>query len=160
MGSDASLAELYRVSYGTILARCRRIIGDSAVAEEAAQEAFLRVLQYNETASEPTLAVALLSRIATNLSLNELRNRGRRAVPEANIDLFCNGDDEQAERRLLARHLLSRAPDRLRSTAWLYHVGGLEQQEIASKLGISRRTVVKRLAYFSKWARARLGVSY
>jgi len=37
--------------------------------------------------------------------------------------------------------------------AWLYHVDGLEQDEVARVLGVSRRTVVNRLQSFATNAR-------
>ena len=43
--------------------------------------------------------------------------------------------------------------------AWLYHVDGLEQAEVAEILGISRRTVVNRLAEFQERGRRVLGRS-
>jgi DNA-binding transcriptional regulator LsrR (DeoR family) len=52
------------------------------------------------------------------------------------------------EDRDLARHLIDRAHADLRVVAWLYHVDGFEQEEVASVVGISRRTVVNRLADF------------
>ena len=55
--------------------------------------------------------------------------------------------------RDLARRLVARATPKVRSVAWLYHVDGFDQAEVALVLGVSRRTVVKRLQLFCANAR-------
>jgi DNA-binding transcriptional regulator LsrR (DeoR family) len=52
-----------------------------------------------------------------------------------------------------------RAPAHLRAVAWLYHVEGLAQHEIANELGISRRTVVNYLNAFNEYAERFPGAS-
>ena len=42
---------------------------------------------------------------------------------------------------------------RTMNTAWLYHLDGFEQEEVAAIVGVSRRTVATRLAQFSSNAR-------
>ena len=44
------------------------------------------------------------------------------------------------------QRILAHASEQTRQVAWLYHVDGLDQQEVSDVLGISRRTVVTRLA--------------
>ena len=44
--------------------------------------------------------------------------------------------------------LVSRAPGKLQAAAVLYYVDGLEQDQVAKTLGISRRTVINRLQEF------------
>ncbi len=44
--------------------------------------------------------------------------------------------------------LVTRAPENLRASAILYYIDGLEQEQIARTLGISRRTVINRLNDF------------
>jgi len=56
--SDARFLELYR-SYGrAVYVRCRRILGDSAAAEDAAQETFLRVHRHLAKAPSDQQAIA------------------------------------------------------------------------------------------------------
>ena len=50
--------------------------------------------------------------------------------------------------RDLALQLVNRVPDHLRAPAVLYYIDGLEQEQIAKTLGISRRTVINRLNDF------------
>jgi RNA polymerase sigma-70 factor (ECF subfamily) len=49
--------------------------------------------------------------------------------------------------------LIDRAPEKLRAAALLYYVDGLEQEQVAQTLGISRRTVINRLQEFAERSR-------
>jgi RNA polymerase sigma-70 factor (ECF subfamily) len=136
-----------------IYARCLRLLGDGATAEDATQETFMRVHRHLDKADSRE-ALAWIYRIATNYCLNEIRNRKRR--PELrDDDVEVIGDDLQCvlADRDLAERIVERAPEKLRVVAWLHHVDGLDQGEVARVLDISRRTVVNRLAEFSTNAR-------
>jgi DNA-binding transcriptional regulator LsrR (DeoR family) len=50
-----------------------------------------------------------------------------------------------------------RAPPAVRAVAWLYHVDGMQQENIASAMGISRRTVINRLNAFADTCRKFVG---
>jgi RNA polymerase sigma-70 factor (ECF subfamily) len=154
MSSDRVTA-LYRKYGPTIYWRCLRLLGDAGAAEDATQETFVRVHRHLARAPGDAEAIAWIWRIATNLCLNERRDAGRRPVP---IDQLPDLDDRSPrgglqEDRDLARRVIARADERDRVVAWLYHVDGLEQDEIARVLGISRRTVVNRLQSFVDNAR-------
>ena len=99
-------------------------------------------------------ARAWIYRIATNYCLNEIRNRKRRPEPSAAPPDIAGDDLERAlADRELAERIVERAPEKLRVVAWLHHVDGLDQGEVARVLDISRRTVINRLAEFSANAR-------
>ena len=99
-------------------------------------------------------ALGWICRIATNYCLNEIRNRKRRPSVDDGAPEPLAGDLEQllADRDLVTR-IVDRAPEKLRTVAWLHHVDGLDQGEVARILEISRRTVVNRLAEFTDNAR-------
>ena len=93
--------------------------------------------------------------IATNYCLNEIRGRKLRPAPVEQIpESYTPGspDDPIADRELVQR-LVHQVPEKLRTVAWLCHVDGLEQAEVAEILGVSRRTVVNRLAEFQERGR-------
>jgi RNA polymerase sigma-70 factor (ECF subfamily) len=150
MGDD-QLADLYR-KYGPIIyARCRAMLRDDAAAEDAVQEVFIRVLKHLDEAPSDSEALAWIYRISTNLCLNALRDRAVRAVPAGDTLPDAPGEHPSGPfaNRDLARRLLERAPAKLAEVAWLHHVDGLDQGEVARVLGISRRTVVNRLSEFA-----------
>jgi RNA polymerase sigma-70 factor (ECF subfamily) len=136
-----------------IYARCRRLLGEGAAAEDATQETFMRVQRHLDKADSRE-ALAWIYRIATNYCLNEIRNRKRRPEPhDEPPDIAIDGLEGALSDRDLAERIVARAPEKLRVVAWLHHVDGLDQAEVARVLGISRRTVVNRLAEFTDNAR-------
>jgi len=154
------LVELYRTYGGVIYARCRRLLDDAQAAEDATQETFLRVQRHIGRAPDNAEVLRWIYRIATNHCLNELRNRKHR-VPLADVDLRapCDSPADRLADRQTAREVILQVPEKLAIVAWLYHVDGLEQAEIASLLGMSRRTVVYRLSAFQEQARSFLAPS-
>ena len=134
--------------YGpAIHARCRSLLQDDAEAEDATQETFARV--YPHLADVPAAGEALfwIHRVATNYCLNQLRNRRLRATSAALAgDALTSAatEDRVCDRDLVER-LLGVAHAKLRAVAWLYHVDGFEQEEVARILGLSRRTVSTRV---------------
>jgi RNA polymerase sigma-70 factor (ECF subfamily) len=129
---------------------------DDALAEDATQEVFVRVLRHIERAPDDAAALAWIYRISTNYCLNQIRDRGRQAEPTAPSDLpespGAHPEPELLDRNL-AMKLVARAPEKLKATAVLYYVDGLEQEQVARTLGISRRTVINRLQEFSERSR-------
>jgi RNA polymerase sigma-70 factor (ECF subfamily) len=151
--TDDRVAELYRAHGPAVYARCRRLLGDLQAAEDATQETFLRVSRHLDRAPDAGQALRWIFRIATNYCLNEIRNRSHRPEPTDTLPESAAGGDQWMADLVLARHILAQAPTKLRAVAWLHHVDGLEQAEVAGVLGISRRTVVNRLADFGRWTR-------
>jgi RNA polymerase sigma-70 factor (ECF subfamily) len=148
------LAELYRKFGPAIYSRCRRLLKDDVAAEDATQEVFLRVLKHLENAPSDQTALAWIYRISTNYCLNMLRDKSRHAEPVENVPEQPGEHPEVGMLdRDLAVRLLMRAPEALRAPAMLYYVDGMEQQQIADTLGISRRTVINRLGDFASRAR-------
>ncbi len=152
--TEDRLTTLYRMYGPVIFARCARLLGDRAAAEDAIQETFIRVQRHLDKAPNSHEALTWVYRIATNYCLNEIRDRKLRPHGEAEL-AEAPGDNFEtvfADRDLVAR-IVRRSPEKLRAAAWLHHVDGLDQGEVARVLGISRRTVVNRLAEFATNAR-------
>jgi RNA polymerase sigma-70 factor (ECF subfamily) len=151
---------LYRTYGPTLYARCRRILGDDAAAADATQETFLRLHRHLDRAPDAEQALAYIYRVATNYCLNQVRDGRRRALPMAELPERAGADLERLlEDRDLARRLISSAPPRVAEVAWLHLADGLTQDEVARVLGISRRTVVNRLADFHRHAHTLTGSS-
>jgi RNA polymerase sigma-70 factor (ECF subfamily) len=145
------VSTLYRKFGGAIFSRCRRLLKDDALAEDATQEVFVRVLKHIESAPDDATALAWIYRISTNYCLNSIRDRARQAEPTA-PEALPEGEGLSTEAALHDREaamtLIRRAPAKLQDVAVLYYVDGLEQEQVASTLGISRRTVINRLQEF------------
>ena len=145
------LTALYR-SYGpAIYSRCRSLLADAEAAEDATQETFLRVWRRLDRVPDAHEALYWIYRVAGNYCLNELRDRRTRDIPSEDLPespQMTGAAEARLEDRDLARHLIEHAHAKVRVVAWLYHVDGFEQEEIAAVVGISRRTVVNRLSDF------------
>ena len=114
----------------------------------------MRVHRHLHKAPDAGAALAWVYRIATNYCLNEIRDRKLRPVAEPELAEHLGEDLEAAlANREVAAKIVQRSPERLRTPAWLHHVDGLDQGEVARVLGISRRTVGNRLAEFADHAR-------
>lgn len=116
----------------------------------------MRVMKHIEAAPDDSAALAWIYRISTNYCLNQIRDRGRQAEPTAPEEL-PEGDGVSVEPQLLDRELamklVERTPEKLKETVVLYYVDGLEQEQVAKVLGISRRTVINRLQEFQDRSR-------
>lgn len=151
-------AALYRRFGAVVYARCRRLLRDQAAAEDATQEVFLRVLRHLAQVPDDRGALAWIYRVSTNYCLNVLRDRAARESASAPVPAVAGQNPEASlERRDVVLRLVERAPEKLRAPAVLYYVDGLEQQQIAQILGLSRRTVINRLADFVVRSRKFLG---
>lgn len=148
------VSTLYRKFGTAIYSRCRRLLKDDALAEDATQEVFVRVLRHIESAPDDATALAWIYRISTNYCLNQIRDRSRQAEPTAPEELpegdgtLSPGPEGGMLDRDTAMRLIKRAPEKLQEVAVLYYMDGLEQEQIATTLGISRRTVINRLQEF------------
>src|SRR5712691_529512 len=129
---EAALGELYdrfgRVAYGLAL----RILRDSALAEDAVQEAFLQVWRgaagYRpERAKASTWLLTFVHRRAVDLVRREER---RRADPGVAPEPTDPGADEAADtrsRRQIVQNALQRLPAEQREALELAYYGGLTQ---------------------------------
>jgi len=147
--------QLYESHSPAIYARCCRLLGDRAAAQDAAQEIFFRVHRHIGSAPANDEVLRWMFRIATNYCLNVIRDRKLRPAPTNDLaDLVgVASPEERIADRDLGRRMTLRAPAHVRTVAWLYHVEGLAQHEIAEEVGISRRTVVNYLGAFAEHAK-------
>jgi RNA polymerase sigma-70 factor, ECF subfamily len=153
-GGEDRFETLYRMFGATIYARCRQMLGETAAAQDATQEVFLRVHRSLDKIRGSREGFAWLYRTATNHCLNEIRNgRLRPSLPGALPErVGPPAEGALLDHDLVAR-LVRKIPEDLALPAWLYHVDELDQAEIADICGVSRRTIISRLARFADAAR-------
>jgi RNA polymerase sigma-70 factor (ECF subfamily) len=96
MGESApqtDTAELFRTERKRLWGLAYRITGDGEEASDVVQESFARLLQ--QSADEPTaLTRQWLARVATNLAIDALRKRKRRAYPGEWLPMPVQSDDD------------------------------------------------------------------
>jgi len=144
----------YTRFWGPIRAKCQRILGATGAADDAAQEAFLRLWQSGpplDGRSEPRQVLAWLYLTSTRLCLDTLR-RTRALVPLAETSaLSCAVSPHEvvAARAEIAALCHRASPEQLEA-ALLARVDGLPQAEVALVLGVSERTVRRWLDAFDQ----------
>ena len=141
------LPQLYARYRSSLVAHCARFLRDSALAEDATHEVFLRVQRHAGELPDASLIRPWLFRVATNYCLNELRSRDvRDRFAAAGFGVQPQSVDEALLSRNDAKRFLERLHPRARAVAWLTYVDGMLQREVAATLGVSRRTVVNHLS--------------
>jgi RNA polymerase sigma-70 factor (ECF subfamily) len=175
---DAGSFELLLAKYRRpVVGYLDRMVQNRAVAEELAQEAFLRVYRARGSYQPAAKFTTWLFRIATHLALNSLRDtRHQRketsmegAGPEGQPLQLADGRasrEEQlvAEARLDAvRRAVADLPEKQRAAVLLHKYEGMDYAQIADALGCSVSAVKSLLfrAYESlRVSLAHLAVNY
>ena len=132
-----------------------RMVRNHAIAEELAQNVFLRVYR-SRTTYEPTAKfTSWLFRIATRVALNSLRDR-RHEVNHLSLSAGPEGETERqiADRRPTVdqvlirdvkldeiRQAIAELPERQRAAVIMHKYEELEYTQIAEALGCSPQTV-------------------
>lgn len=156
MMNKGKVEQMYAKLGPVIYARCRRILKDRAAAEDATQEIFIKILKSTDSIPGDEAIVPWIHRVTTNHCLNALRDTRRRAEPMPSEVMPEPRDDDFEDSvvsRNFAQALMDRQPEEIKAPVMLYHVKGMEQAKVAGWLGISRRTVLYRLAEFADRAR-------
>jgi RNA polymerase sigma-70 factor (ECF subfamily) len=143
---------LYNGYQGTVLRRARQLLRNEQAAEDATQEVFLRLLDSSDRVLSHPEPLAWLLRVTTNLCLNRLRDEKRRTRLIANKAPANDPRGADAETRAAVGEILGRVPNDLQEIAVYYHADGLTCREIASIMGVSRRTIGNRLVAFQSVA--------
>jgi RNA polymerase sigma-70 factor (ECF subfamily) len=145
-GDPAAFGELYRRYRPRVVALCVSRLGDSHGAEDAAQEAFSRVLRAAPQAIEN--AQAWLFTIAGNVCRDTQRKASNGELPsdapDLGADLPTPDSATEVMRRETARVVflaLRRLPARSRTALMLREFHGMSSAEIAESMGISKGAV-------------------
>jgi RNA polymerase sigma-70 factor (ECF subfamily) len=150
---------LYREFGPAVYRRCLRLLRDREAAQDATQEVFVTLVRNMTRLEERGDALPWIYRVSTNHCLNVLRNRGRRGDVALAVDLEV--DERSAAEVLPDRRLAHELLDRFDASTQAVVVGvlvdGMERDEVAAALGISRRTVSRRLERFLSSSRRLTG---
>lgn len=146
--------------YGSLLERrCRLLMRDEALAEDALQELLATLLHRGESFREAESPYKWLCRAVDRTCLDLLRRQRR--VREAltsdgleRLDPLGPAPGMDAEERLAALQSLGRLDEDQQALAIMLFVDGMSQGEAAEELGVSRVTVNKR----AQAIRMRLGL--
>jgi RNA polymerase sigma-70 factor, ECF subfamily len=147
-GSREDFDRLYRSAYPRVYRTLVAILGDSAEAEDCAQEAFVKAFQAWKRWRPDAPAEAWIHRIAVNRAISYRRSARLRSVGELLRRLGRPGGSADpayvATKPDLLKALRS-IPPKLAAAIVLRHYHGYSNREIAAALGVSERTIGARL---------------
>jgi RNA polymerase sigma-70 factor (ECF subfamily) len=158
-GDERAFARLVRRYQRRLVAFLGQMVGDVDLAQELAQEAFLRAWSALERFDPRFRFSTWLFRIAHNLGIDQLRRRRLQTVPltrqdqdgdelELEVVDLCKDPLGHLENRALARslkHGIERLRPEYRELVLLRHFAGLSYQEIAELKGMPLGTVKNKL---------------
>ena len=140
--------DLYRKYGPMVLRRCRQLLGDEESALDAMQDAFVKVLRYQDKL-KATYPSGLLYRIATNICLNIIRKRKKSADLGCDEMIAAIAAVDDVEEKVLQKDLIHRIFKREKVStkvmAVLHYVDGMTLKEVAEEVGLSVSGVRKRL---------------
>ncbi len=141
-GDGEAVRELYRRYAPRVFAVVRRLAGDDQLAEDWAQEAWVRAIRALPNFRGESRFSTWLHRIAVNSALHGRRWRDRRAGLEVALPpaLPSHGRVEQTPLRLSLERAMQTLPDGMRQVLVLHDVEGYTHEEIASFLGVTPGT--------------------
>lgn len=146
-GREDAYVQLYRRYRGRIVSFTRRMLGDQAEAEEAAQDVFLKLYRARGSYQARSRFSTFLYRIASNHCLNlrarldhKLVQRGREHAEHAehaspHADQLAALTQKELRARLDAA--FDKLPERQRAAFLLVHYEGLSYQEAAESIEVS-----------------------
>jgi len=142
-GDERAFAEIFDRYHEPLYRFCLSIVGDPQDAQDALQNAMVKVLRALPGEQREIELKPWLYRIAHNESVELLRRR--RPVVELDPELAGRGDglaEEAAQRQRLARLLadLGELSERQRGALVMRELGGLDFEEIGAALGTSAAT--------------------
>jgi RNA polymerase sigma-70 factor (ECF subfamily) len=151
-GSFEVLLNRYRLPLVSYFAR---MVRDPALAEDLAQEVFLRVYQARQRYQPEARFTTWLYRIATNLALNAIRDRRAGDAPALDddedgvprvarvVDPRLTAEEQLvlSDRERLIREAVQTLPEKQRAAVILHKYQDVDYRQISAVLGLSESAV-------------------
>jgi RNA polymerase sigma-70 factor, ECF subfamily len=161
-GDRNAFTELVRNHAHGVMNVVYRVCGDAQIAEDAAQETFIRAWQNLSSYRPQTPLRNWLYRIAFNAGMDMLRKE-KRILPNDIEDMHLADERPgpeflvaQQERTTLVQQAVLSLPDASRAVLVLREYEGMSYHEIADALDIPIGTVMSRLNYARKSLKEKL----
>lgn len=152
-GNTTVFKELVKRYESRVAATVVGMLGQCAEAEDVGQETFIRFYNGLKSFQGNSSVATYLTRIAINLSLNELKRRKRRALflyPKPVEDMGLSSDDTIStlfdEEHEIVEKALDQLDPKFRAVVVLRLIEGFSTAETASILKLPPGTVLSRLA--------------
>ena len=144
-GDRLSQEALYNRFSGKMLAISKRYLKDIDLAQDAFQEAFIKVFSHLKNFTFQSSLETWMTRIFINESINKLRSLKRLAL-QVNIDDVTRQipeNYEEAPERFdseLVMILMEKLPENYKIVLMMYAIDGFSHKEIAEKLNMPEST--------------------
>ncbi len=152
MQSDILISQIYTTLLPRLVSYIAYRINDTESARDLAQDVFLRLLESRAVILGKEAGEAMVFRIARNVVIDWLRHHYVKAEADAYIALYAQTSSDDTESGIVARDVarlektcLMTFPTQRRKIYAMRRFGGMSANEIASRLGLSRRTVENHL---------------
>ncbi len=144
------IVEMYHRYGQVIYRRCLRLLRDREDARDVTQEVFIKLMEELDRTGARDLSIRWVYRVTTNHCLNILRESSRTLRDRGELHLEARATPAAAEPAeiQLARAVLSRFDPVTRTVAVAVFVDGMEYEEVAGLLGISSRTIGRKVERF------------
>jgi RNA polymerase sigma-70 factor (ECF subfamily) len=147
-GDEAAFEALFNTHKRRVYSLCLRMTGDTAEAEDLAQEAFLQLFRKISTFRGESAFTTWLHRLVVNVVLMHLRKKGLQQVSLDDVDTSQEepvkrdyGEDDQrllgSIDRIRLAHAIEALPHGYRTVFVLHDVEGYEHNEIAQIMNCS-----------------------
>lgn len=130
----------FRAEYPAMVRLAGLLVGDTAVGEDIAQEAFARLVEAGDRVDSPT---AYLRAIVIKRSSSHIRRLvvARRRLPPVPTVVVSDEMADDLTGRSVVRVALMRLSRRQREAVVLRYFAGLNDAEVAQAMGVSAGTV-------------------
>lgn len=169
-GDDAAFAPLLERYRRPVVHFLYRMVLNRAVAEDLAQEVFLRVYRSRETYVPSAKFTTWLYRISTHVALNWLRDKKKErdhksieAAPEQGREFQLEDESPTTEQEMLnqarlqeVREAIHALPEKQRAAVLMHKYDELEYSQIAKSLGCSEAALKSLLFRAYETLRGRL----
>jgi RNA polymerase sigma-70 factor (ECF subfamily) len=160
-GDAAAFRQLVDRHLAAAVNIARRMLNDDAEAEDAAQEAFLRLWRNALTIEVGPYGLRpWIRRVVSNLCIDRIRSGKNTSVvaevPETSAPAPQDRDIEHRHLAARVEQALGELPERQRLALVLFHYEGMSQVEVGAVLGVSDEAVESLLARARRALRGQL----
>lgn len=145
---SSAFGELVRRHQDFVYGAALRVVRNPTLAEDVAQEAFVRAYKALPEFRQESHVRSWLYRIATNLALNAVTRSRELAHDDVPVVKTAPSAERSAEQALLQERLgeaMKGLPDGLREPLVMRELQGLSYQEIADEMDLPLNTVRTRI---------------
>ena len=160
---EEAFEELFKSHFKRLFAYAITILKNDAVAEEVVQNVFFKMWEKKGMVEIQTSVTAYLYRAVYNESLNYIKHQKVKASYQAHAATFGESSDTHATSRVQLSELqqkldiaLKELPEQCRTIFQMSRFEELKYHEIATRLGISVKTVENQMGKALKLLRIKL----